>query len=172
MTGFGNIMRTKIILRTFLILLIIIGNIGCDQVSKKIVRHTIVPYQTISILNDHLTVTRVENPGAFLSLGDSLPKATKNILLSVLPLLVLAFIFYYALTKHGIHKAMLIGLCSIIGGGIGNIFDRLVYGSVTDFLHIKLGIFQTGVFNMADLSIVTGTVIILWNLFSKKKQPV
>jgi signal peptidase II len=165
-------MHTKGMLRVFLILLIITGNIGCDQVSKKIVRHTIVPYQTISILNDHLTVTRVENPGAFLSLGDSLPKAAKNILLSVLPLLVLAFVFYYAITKHSISKAMLTGLCFIIGGGIGNIFDRIVYGSVTDFLHIKFGVLQTGIFNLADLSIVTGTLIILLNSFSKKKQTI
>jgi signal peptidase II len=165
-------MRTKGIFRIILILLVIIMNIGCDQVSKKIVRHTIVPYQTISVLNDHLSVTRVENSGAFLSLGDSLPKAAKNILLSILPLLVLAFVFYYTITKHSISKATLIGLCFIMGGGIGNIFDRIVYGSVTDFLHIKLGAFQTGIFNLADLSIVTGTLIILLNSFSKKKQTV
>jgi signal peptidase II len=161
-------MCSKSIFRIFLILLIIVVNIGCDQVSKKIVRHNVSPYETISVLNNHLMVVRAENPGAFLSLGDSLPKTAKNILLSVLPLLVLAFVFYYTITKHTIPRATLVGLCFIIGGGIGNIFDRIVYGSVTDFLHIKLGIFQTGIFNLADLSIVTGTVIILISSFFKK----
>jgi signal peptidase II len=145
-------------------------NIGCDQVSKKIVRHNVAPYEIISVLNNHLTVTHAENPGAFLSLGDSLPKAAKNILLSILPLLVLAIVFYYTITKHTIPRATLVGLCFIIGGGIGNIFDRIVYGSVTDFLHIKLGIFQTGIFNLADLSIVSGTLIILLHSLFKKKQ--
>src|SRR5882757_9501420 len=165
-------MHTKGVLRIVLIVLIIIINIGCDQVSKKIVRHTIGPYQIISVLNDHLTVTHAENPGAFLSLGDSLPKTAKNILLSLLPLIMLAFVFYYVITKHTLSRPMLVGLSFIIGGGIGNVFDRIVYGSVTDFLHIKFGIFQTGIFNLADLSIVTGTLILLLNFLFKKKQPV
>ena len=165
-------MHTKGILRISLIFLIILINIGCDQVSKKIVRHSIGPYETISVLNDHLTVTHAENPGAFLSLGDSLPKAAKNILLSLLPLIVITFVFYYIITRHSLSRATLVGLCFIIGGGIGNVFDRIVYGSVTDFLHIKFGIFQTGIFNLADLSIVTGTLILVSGSFFKKKQAV
>ena len=164
--------ESKALLRIILILFLIIVNIGCDQVSKKIVRNSIAPYETISVLNDHLTVTRAENPGAFLSLGDSLPSAAKNILLSLLPLAVLAFVFYYIITKHSISKPTLVGLCFIVGGGIGNVFDRIMYGSVTDFLHIKFGIFQTGIFNLADLSIVTGTIILLSSYFFKKKRPV
>lgn len=171
-TGLKKYMDTKGILRIVLILILIIGNIGCDQVSKKIVRKNIGPYETISVLNDHLTVIRAENPGAFLSLGDSLPSTAKSVLLSLLPLLILAFVFYYIITKHSLSKPMLVGLCFIVGGGIGNVFDRIVYGSVTDFLHIKFGIFQTGIFNLADLSIVTGTIILLLNYFFKKKQSI
>ncbi len=163
-------MRTKGIFRIFLILLIIIMNIGCDQVSKKIVRHHVAAYQTISVLNNHLTVTHVENPGAFLSLGDSLPQSAKNIFLSLLPFLALSFGFVYVIIKQTISLTTLVGLCFVIGGGMGNVFDRIVYGSVTDFLHIKLGFFQTGIFNLADLSIVTGTLIILLNSFFKRKQ--
>lgn len=165
-------MGTKRIVRISLILFLIIVNIGCDQVSKKIVRNKVAPFETISVLDDHLTVTRAENPGAFLSLGDSLPAAAKNILLSLLPLAMLAFVIYYLVTKHGLSKPALVGLCFIVGGGIGNVFDRLMYGSVTDFLHIKIGFFQTGIFNLADLSIVTGTAIVLLNAFLHKKQSV
>ena len=163
-------MHTKGIIRVFVVLLIIIANIGCDQVSKRIVRRNVAPDQTFSMLNDHLTVTHAENTGAFLSLGDAMPKTAKNILLSVLPLLALAFGFYYTITKRNISKTTLVGLCFVMGGGAGNVFDRIVYGSVTDFLHIKLGYFQTGIFNLADLSIVTGTLIILFHSFFKKKK--
>ena len=163
-------MHTKGIIRLFLVLLIIIANIGCDQVSKRIVRLNVAPDQTFFMLNDHLTVTHAENTGAFLSLGDAMSKTAKNILLSVLPLLALAFGFYYTITKRNISKTTVVALCFIIGGGAGNVFDRIVYGSVTDFLHIKLGIFQTGIFNLADLSIVTGTLIILLHSFFKKKK--
>jgi len=53
------------------------------------------------------------------------------------------------------------------GGGIGNVYDRIIYGSVTDFLHIDLGLFETGIFNMADVSITTGALILLANTLYK-----
>ena len=68
-------MATKSIIRIVLILLIITVNIGCDQFSKKIVKRSVLPYEMIHVLNDHLTVTRVENSGAFLSAGDSMSKS-------------------------------------------------------------------------------------------------
>ena len=63
---------------------------------------------------------------------------------------------------------MLIGLCFVIGGGVGNLFDRILYGSVTDFLYLKFGIFQTGIFNMADVSIMTGISIVLLQFLLKR----
>src|SRR6266498_4197873 len=91
-------MSTPRLVKTFLILAIVIVNIGCDQVSKKMVRHNIKPFETIHLLSNHLTVTHVENTGAFLSTGDSLPKTAKNILLSLLPLiaLVLGTVFIFS----------------------------------------------------------------------------
>jgi signal peptidase II len=163
-------MNTKGIFRTALILLIVVMNIGCDQVSKKIVRHYVAPYQNIVLLDNHLTVTNVENPGAFLSLGGSLSKPVKNILLILLPLVVLTLGLLYILTKQNISAKTLLGLCFIIGGGAGNIFDRVMYGSVTDFFHIKFGIFQTGIFNMADISVLAGILIILTDSLLKRKQ--
>ena len=154
-------MPSKQILRISIILFIIFANIGCDQVSKKMVRHHVSVDQTIEILRNHLIVMRVENSGAFLSFGDSLSKSVKNILLSVLPIIALTIGSVYIFTKQNISTLSLVAICFIIGGGIGNIFDRIAYGSVTDFLYIHFGIFQTGVFNMADLSITTGAVIIL-----------
>jgi len=68
-----------------------------------------------------------------------------------------------------IDKISLIGFCFIIGGGIGNIYDRILYGSVTDFLFIDLGgIFKTGIFNIADLSVTTGMIMILLMSFRSK----
>lgn len=162
-------MQTKGLFKLLLVILLITVNVGCDQVSKKIVRDKVTPLESISVIGSHLTLIRVENTGAFLSMGDELPATAKNILLSVLPLLVLAFIFIYAITKN-IAPTPLAGLCCIIGGGLGNIFDRVLYGSVTDFLHIDFGLFRTGIFNMADVSVMTGTLIILFHSFFKKKN--
>jgi signal peptidase II len=62
---------------------------------------------------------------------------------------------------RGPFNLSVLGFCLISGGGVGNICDRVVYGSVTDFLHINLLIFQTGIFNVADVTVMAGTFIVL-----------
>ena len=162
-------MAKKNIIRIVLILLIITVNIGCDQFSKKIVKRSILPYETIHVLSDHLTVTRVENSGAFLSAGDSMSKASKQIFLTLIPTIAMVLGLAYLFLKP-VSKNMLIGLCFVIGGGVGNLFDRVLYGSVTDFLFVKVGFFETGIFNLADVSILAGMFLIFLQFFNKKVQ--
>ena len=64
----------------------------------------------------------------------------------------------------------LIGFSCILGGGIANIYDRIALGSVTDFWRIDLGgIFKTGIFNVADLSVSIGMILLLISTFFNKK---
>jgi len=162
-------MTTKNLIRAILIFGLIAISIGCDQVSKTIVRETVHPYQMIHVLNDHIMVTRVENSGAFLSAGDSLPNSFKHILLRVFPLIVISLGLLYVFSQSFLSTKILAGLCFVIGGGIGNVFDRVFRGSVTDFLYIKFGFFHTGIFNLADVSIMSGMAIILIEFFVKRK---
>jgi signal peptidase II len=62
-----------------------------------------------------------------------------------------------------------IAFAFVIGGGIGNLWDRVAYGSVTDFFQIKIGFFKTGIFNMADVSVSCGVLFILFLLIRKQK---
>jgi signal peptidase II len=158
-------MKVRPILRTLAIVTILISNVGCDQISKNIVRKRIHYNEEISLMNNYLTLTKIENRGAFFSLGQSLPQPIKLLLLTVLPMVALGLAFIYLLTKRSLTNMTLVGICFIIGGGAGNIYDRLIYGSVTDFLHIDFVIFQTAIFNMADDSIMTGIFTILLDAF-------
>jgi signal peptidase II len=162
-------MSTKII-KSLLISALILINIGCDQVSKTIVRQHISSYDDIRFVNKYVTLMKVENTGAFLSSGSNLPKPLKNILLNMLPLTALLGGLYYLFTKKDIPNVIRLGLCCILGGGIGNLYDRLLYGSVTDFLHIDFVLFQTGIFNMADMSIMTGMFTILIYMFLNRNK--
>ena len=163
-------MKAKQILRTLVILTILSTNIGCDQISKNIVRQRINYNEQIGLINNYLTLTKIENTGAFLSVGQSLPAPIKILLLTILPLIVLGLAFIYLLTKKNLSNLTIIGICFICGGGVGNIYDRLIYGSVTDFLHIDFVIFQTGIFNMADVSIMTGTLLVLFESYFKRTR--
>ena len=159
-------------IRNTMIFAIILLNIGCDQVSKKMVRDRLAENETIQWLGDHLTITKVENSGAFLSWGDHLSGLTRNLLLSILPTLFIAFGIFYILSRNTFSRTGLVGTCFIIGGGIGNIIDRVMMGSVTDFLFIRIGFFHTGIFNFADLSIMTGAVLVLIHFILRNKMTV
>ena len=100
-------MITKNLIRAILIFGLIAVSIGCDQVSKTIVRENVHPYQMIHVLNDHITVTRVENSGAFLSAGDSLPNSFKHILLRVFPLIVISLGLLYVFSQSFLSTKML-----------------------------------------------------------------
>ncbi len=163
-------MLTNKIFRTFVILLIIIANIGCDQISKSIVRETVDEREWIEVFQDNLILTNVENPGAFFGWLSDLPPVSKSVLLALLPSLAILSILYVVLTRMNLTRGTVVGLSFIVGGGIGNIFDRIVYGSVTDFLHIDLGIFRTGIFNMADVSIMVGMGFVLWDMVINNKR--
>lgn len=161
-------MKEKKILKTTLILIILFSNIACDQISKNIVRQKIDYNEQISLINKYLTLTKVENTGAFFSLGNSFPKDLKLIILKILPLLVLGIAIIFILTRNNISNLTLIGIGFIVGGGIGNIYDRFIYGSVTDFLHIDFVVFQTGIFNMADVSVMIGMFILFGEIYFRK----
>ncbi|OIQ28804.1 MAG: signal peptidase II [Bacteroidetes bacterium MedPE-SWsnd-G2] len=156
--------------RTANISLLIILNIAADQITKVIVRQTIVPNDVISIIGDAFILTNVENSGAFLGMGSDLGPVAKFFGLLLLPTLVLAYLVYYILKNKALDKASLFAFCCIAGGGIANVFDRYMYGSVTDFLYIDLGgIFRTGIFNVADISVTAGMLILFYGMFFNKK---
>lgn len=160
----------KTVYRAMVILVVLALNIGCDQVSKSIVRKKLSYEQPISFIHDHFTLIKIENTGAFLSVGDTLGKPYRFILLTLLPVLSLLAGVIFLIAQKNFTKLILAGMICVIGGGIGNIYDRIAYGSVTDFMHIRFGIFQTGIFNVADVSIMIGIGLILLDALVKKME--
>lgn len=166
----------KLSKRSIYILLVIVFTIAIDQVSKVLVRAYIEPQtdlqrgDRISLIGDAFIMMNVENTGAFLGMGSDLNPTLRLIFLLILPILVLGFVLRYVVKDQSLDNLSLFAFSSIIGGGIANVFDRIAYGSVTDFFFIDLGgVFKTGIFNMADLSVTTGMIILVLISFKKKK---
>ena len=146
--------------RSLSIILLIVANIAIDQASKIVVRANIEPRtetsygEVINVIGD-----------AFIN--DSL----RVLLLLILPVVVLGFVLYYIFKNKSLDRLSLIGFCFIIGGGIANVFDRIVYGSVTDFFHIDLGGgIRTGIFNVADMSVTSGMIMLVIASFIHRKK--
>ena len=155
--------------RYILISTIVSLSIAFDQFSKVWVRNNFENYSEKNLIGEFFTLIKVENTGAFLGMGSELSETLRILLLIVLPVIVLISITIYTYIDKALDQISIIGFSLIIGGGIGNIFDRIVYGSVTDFLYLDFGgIFKTGIFNIADLSVTTGMILILISSFKNK----
>ncbi|MBF8150227.1 signal peptidase II [Winogradskyella sp. F6397] len=162
--------------RTLFITLLITFNIAIDQISKVIVRSTMIKggKGQINVIQDYFQLIWVENKGAFLGMGSDMNPTLRLIFLLILPTIVLAYVMYYIIKTKELDRLSLIAFCCIVGGGIANVFDRIVFGQVTDFFYINLGgVFRTGIFNVADMSVTTGMILLLLTgIFSKKKDTV
>ncbi|MEM6516379.1 MAG: signal peptidase II, partial [Bacteroidota bacterium] len=141
-------------------------NIAIDQISKVIVRQTITPGERIPVIDDIFILMNVENTGAFLGMGSDMNPTLKLIFLLILPIGVLGYLIYYILTNKSLDKVSKAAFSCIAGGGIANVFDRIAYGSVTDFFYLDFGgIFHTGIFNVADMSVTFGMIALLYSSF-------
>lgn len=169
---FVDNMKGSKLLKAVIIIAIVLVNLGCDQLTKAIVRGHVEAYANFRFLGGHFMLTRVENTGAFLSLGDQIPGYAHAILLSLIPGVFLVLGIWYLIQNNTLSKAAVVAICCMIGGGAGNVFDRIMHGSVTDFLYIDFGSFlHTGVFNIADLSITAGVIIMLIDMLRQRRTP-
>ncbi len=163
-------MITNRLLVNLTIFFVLASSIGCDQISKNYVRSTISLNEQFRFFGDHVMFTRVENSGAFLSLGDDLALPVKFFVLVLVPFLALLVGMYFLFVRSSLSRSTRIALSFVVGGGFGNIYDRYIYGSVTDFMHVDLGLVRTGIFNLADVSIMTGVVIIVASYILRRNR--
>ena len=151
--------------KQFYILILIFFNVFVDQFSKNLVRKEVVHGSQKEILGEILQLMNVENSGAFLGMGSDSSPTVKLIFLLIIPALVITLVTYQLFTSKSIDRLTTIGLSCIVGGGLANLYDRFLYGSVTDFLFMDFNIARTGIFNTADLSVTTGLILILLSSF-------
>lgn len=147
-----------------LILTLIFINIGCDQATKHLAWENLKNEPEISYCDRVFVLTYAENPGAFYGSGSNLEEPFKSLLLIAIPSLALAFLLFYTF-KTSFTEAL--AFCFIIGGGFSNVYDRIAYGKVIDFLNVGVGDFRTGIFNVADMAIMFGMCILLF-IYLKK----
>jgi signal peptidase II len=152
-------------------LLIALIIVVLDRWTKHIVAQRIALYSHIQIIPGFLRLTHTENTGAAFSLfADSTARWKTGMLIafSVIALLVVAFLLW---KNNHAHVATGIGLSLIMGGALGNLWDRLARGRVVDFLLFYVGRYQWPVFNLADSAIVVGAgLLVIEILFSKAQS--
>jgi signal peptidase II len=128
-----------------------------DQVSKFLVRSNLEVHSTIRLLGDFFRLTYVENSGIVfgIGVGGALPFFT------ILSILATILIVYFFIQERSNHLGVRISLALVLGGAVGNLIDRLVFGKVVDFLDFGIGQYRFFVFNVADSAVTVGVFLFL-----------
>ena len=139
--------------------------VGLDQLTKIVARQKLTSAGTISHFGDLFRWHYSENHGAFLSLGANLPEETRFWIFNVLVTVILIGILWSIIAGPDDRPHTLITYSLVAGGGFSNLLDRFLNdGAVIDFMNVGLGNLRTGIFNLADMAITGGVIMLI--LFS------
>ncbi len=139
-----------------------------DREAKWLVAREIQLHDTIPVIPGFFRLTHVENRGAAFGLFADSPSEWKIAVLVLFSIVALAIVLVLLWRNSHAMRTTGIGLALILGGALGNLWDRLLSGKVVDFLLFYVGQYQWPAFNVADSAIVVGAgLLILEILFSK-----
>ena len=157
--------------RLVLILFVLVSCVGCDQTTKSFAQSYLPHAEAWSYLGDTVRLQIAHNHGAFLSLGASLPEFWRLALFAVSVGALLLGLLAYVLLAKNIHTYVIVACALFFAGGISNLTDRLLYGGyVVDFINLGVGPLRTGIFNVADVFISAGVLILLVNNLRRTKH--
>jgi signal peptidase II len=151
-------------------LLIAIAVVVLDRVTKWAIVQTITLDDAINVIPGLFRLTHLENTGAAFSLFADSTSPFKTMLLIAFSLGALAVVSFLLWKERTIFNAGTLALSLILGGAVGNLWDRLVDGKVTDFLDFYIGIHHWPPFNIADSAIVVGALLLLLRML-RTSQP-
>lgn len=146
-----------------------------DRITKWLIASQITLHESINVIPGFFKLTHVENHGAAFGLFDESPsqwKIAALVLFSLAAMVVVAVLLWknsHALTATGI------GLSLVLGGAIGNLWDRLISGHVVDFLDFYVSSYHWPAFNVADTAIVIGAFLLVGEILlakSPNQEPV
>jgi signal peptidase II len=135
-------------------------SISCDRVTKHVAATTLAGTPSRSFLADTVRLEYVENTGGFLSLGSDLPPPVRTGIFTIGVGLMLLAVTAAAIGFR-LNAWQRLGLALFVVGGASNWVDRVLHGSVIDFMNVGVGALRTGIFNVADVYITLGAAIVV-----------
>lgn len=127
-----------------------------DQITKILVIKILPLSGSIEIIKNFLYIIPTNNTGAAFSI-----LIGQRIFLILITITILIFLIQYIKKNKIERKIDIISFSFIIGGSLGNLIDRIIRGSVIDFISLKLGNYNFPIFNIADTLIVVGVILLL-----------
>jgi signal peptidase II len=161
----------KILSRSVLLCVLLAATAGCDRVTKHLAMTNLAGMPEQSFLADTIRLDYHENPGGFLSTGATWRPEIRAIVFQVLNAVFLIATGFLAVRNQWSRWAKA-GLVMFLAGGFSNLVDRIAMGRVIDFLNVGIGPFRTGIFNVADVAIIAGIVLLLLERWRRQSATV
>jgi signal peptidase II len=137
-----------------------------DQLTKAIVRSTLPLHSSVTVIPGLMDFTHIRNTGAAFGILNSSDFPFKTVLIGLIAVGALIGVGMYAasLARHEIMAR--VGLALIIGGAAGNLIDRVIIGSVIDFVDVYWQTHHFWAFNVADSAITVGATVMILDMLS------
>ena len=147
--------------RRWVVLLLLLGCVGCDQATKRMALALLPEGRRITLLGDVVRLEHARNSGGFLGVGAGLDGGTRGAIFLWGVALVTLVATGAALSRR-LPAGQALAWALVAGGGIGNLIDRVTTGGwVVDFMNVGIGPLRTGIFNVADMAIMAGIGLLL-----------
>lgn len=145
-----------------------------DRITKVWIEERVTLWDSHSVIPGFFNIVHTKNRGAAFGMFSDSDHPLRTLLLIGVSVAVLLFISYVLLRpgKGGFATTPMttIGLALVLGGALGNIYDRVLYGEVTDFLEFYSGSWRFAAFNIADSAISVGAGLLILDMWRTRKQ--
>jgi signal peptidase II len=162
--GAGRVSSSSRVLWVVIAVVVFVG----DQVTKARVEDAIPENTTVSVLPHFFNLVHTKNPGAAFGLFSDSPAPWKTVLLIVVSSVLLAMVIAVMGRNQQLRWGTGVGLALILGGALSNLFDRIRFGRVVDFLDFYYRSYHWPAFNLADSAIVVGAGLLVLRLLFRE----
>jgi signal peptidase II len=152
--------------------LVVLASVGCDHAAKRAAEQHLAAAEARTLAGGVVHLELTHNFGAFLGMGAELPAPVRQLLLLGMVPLLIALVCLVLVRELGRSVSTMTALGLLAGGGLGNWLDRLRQeGAVTDFVSVAIGAFRTAMFNVADVAVMTGLVLVVLAMVRRLPSP-
>jgi len=144
---------------------------AADRLTKSIVETRLSAFDVHRVIPGFFDIVHSQNRGVAFGLMNGSNSALRTVMLIVFSSVALVLVAGLLWRVSRLDRWTATGLALVLGGAAGNLFDRVVWGRVTDFLEFYIGDLHWPTFNLADSCIVIGSGLLLLELLRPKRQP-
>jgi signal peptidase II len=142
-----------------------------DRWSKSFIEAHVSAFDVHTVIPGFFDIVHSQNRGVAFGLMNESTSAWRTVVLIVFSAAALLLVAGLLWRAARLDRWTVTGLALVLGGAAGNLFDRIVWGRVTDFLEFYVGTVHWPTFNVADSCIVIGSGLLLLELLKTRRQP-